>query len=102
MVATKLHCDWKNDENATRKELQQDVTQEGRRRSWSRDSVNKRLVEIDDGERRFTWREYHGNFAVCRDDRGRTMWKYDNDNKNVDRMSDSGAESSNRPVAQEL
>ena len=65
----KAFC-WKNNENAMWKELQEDETHGGRRQSWARDSVNEKLVETDDGERRSMWRGYHGNLAVCKDDRG--------------------------------
>ena len=34
-------------------------------------------METDEGERRFTWREYRGNVAAWKDDRGSTMWKYE-------------------------
>ena len=51
-------------------------------------------MESDDGERISTWREHHGNVAVWKDDRGSTLWKYDNNHENVDKRTVTGAESS--------
>ena len=33
-------------------------------RAWLRDFGDEKLMETDDGERRSTWRAYHGNVAV--------------------------------------
>ena len=52
---------WWNDRgsDAAWKELQQVVMHDdGRRQSWSTDSVNEKLVETDDGARRSSWREW--------------------------------------------
>ena len=44
--------------------------------------------------RRSTWREYHDNVAVWKNDRGNAMWRYDNEhaNENVDERSSTVAE----------
>ena len=68
-------CYLRNDVIATGQELQQNETHEGRRQPWSRDPVNGKLVETDDGERGKMWREHHGNIAESKDDRGSTTWE---------------------------
>ena len=96
---------WKNNEIARCKELQQDETHEGKKQLWSGDPVNEKLVETDDGERRTTWRDDHGNVAVWRDDRGSTMWKYEHeyDYENIGARSNACAEQQLwRTVVEEL
>ena len=97
VVATKLACNWQKDEDATWKKLQQVETHdEGRRQSWSRDSVNEKLVETDEGPRRLAWREHHGNVAVWKDDHDRTMWECESASTSATTKtttkSDAGAE----------
>ena len=63
-----------------------------RTRRRKRSSRSRRTEIEDDGERRSTWREYHGNVAVWKDDRGSTMWTHDEYlHENVDTKSDTGA-----------
>ena len=52
------------------------------------------MVETDDGERRSSWREYHGNVAVLKNVCGSTMCKYECEYgcENVDKKSDPGEE----------
>ena len=34
-------------------------------------------MKTDEGERRSSWREHHGNVVVWRDDRGRKVWNHE-------------------------
>ena len=47
-------------------------------------------------ERRSTCRENCGSVAVCNDDRGCTMWKYDNDCENVEKKSNTAVQKEDR------
>ena len=75
MVATELHVSGRTMETQRGKSSSRSRRPKKEEDNHGGDSVNEKLVEADDGDRRSSWREYHGNVGVWKDDRDTAVWK---------------------------